>query len=813
MHHKIDHYKLSTFVYPINYQFREYQFKIVKEGFYHNLFVALPTGLGKTFIAATILLNYSRWFPNSKIIFAAPTRPLVAQQIRACLSITGISVKKTGIFLDKPKKVRHSIWNSKQIFFSTPQIVEKDLASGSLDPKSIVLLILDEAHRSKGNYGYNNIVKYINKFNKSYRIIGLTATPSSDILGVQEIVENLLISKIEMKTEKSDDVAKYLKDRSIEKKYILDSDDITQCIDLISIAILPVLKIANEKKIYDVKDPKKINAFMCLEAIKTNISNHLIPEGLKWSNFYILQLLAFVGGCYKRLKIYGIKSFYKFFNEKYLEFKTKWEKKKITNKLMINFFLHDEIKKLILNVEKILENPKYISHPKIEVLINELKAFFSDPKNSNSRIIIFTEYRTSALDIVQSINKFSHNMKSHIFIGQSKDSSIYDDCLIYSKCDNKKKNQSNFRSSVRSTSEDAYLKGMKQPLQKKILSDFKNGIINILVATSIGEEGLDIGEVDFVICYDTTSSPIKNIQRMGRTGRKRNGKILFLFSGNEEAKFEKSINSYNIIQEYINKSDSINLHNQLRLIPSNYTPIADKKIIITPEENLDLENETNEDKILQITSKFSDDNKIKKINTKIKKKFFMPDNVETKFITVSEMLKNLNEKESIVSSKSSNYPEDFKKEKSGTIIISDEEDSSDNISISVNIKKRLHTSNPEINKPRTKNIVLNLNNHKNMSMLHLNKSELKESNLQSNNLKKEKSFLHHYGIQKSVNVCNQKKLEYHRSIENNMNTVNESYLSIDNKKNDIFIDSDSAFDDGLDEELALISSNDYFNLK
>jgi ERCC4-related helicase len=43
--------------------------------------VTLPTGLGKTFIAAIVMLNFYRWFPTGKIVFCAPTKPLVTQQV------------------------------------------------------------------------------------------------------------------------------------------------------------------------------------------------------------------------------------------------------------------------------------------------------------------------------------------------------------------------------------------------------------------------------------------------------------------------------------------------------------------------------------------------------------------------------------------------------------------------------------------------------------------------------------------------------------------------------------------------------------
>ena len=49
-----------------------------------------------------------------------------------------------------------------------------------------------------------------------------------------------------------------------------------------------------------------------------------------------------------------------------------------------------------------------------------------------------------------------------------------------------------------------------------------------MVSTCVGEEGLDIGEVDLIVCYDVPKSPVRLVQRMGRTGRKRAGRIIVL---------------------------------------------------------------------------------------------------------------------------------------------------------------------------------------------------------------------------------------------------------------------------------------------
>ena len=76
--------------YPTNYPVRDYQFAIVSKALFKNTLVSLPTGLGKTFIAAVVMFNYYRWFPAGIVIFMAPTRPLVTQQIGACHDIVGI---------------------------------------------------------------------------------------------------------------------------------------------------------------------------------------------------------------------------------------------------------------------------------------------------------------------------------------------------------------------------------------------------------------------------------------------------------------------------------------------------------------------------------------------------------------------------------------------------------------------------------------------------------------------------------------------------------------------------------------------------
>lgn len=93
--------------------------------------------------------------------------------------------------------------------------------------------------------------------------------------------------------------------------------------------------------------------------------------------------------------------------------------------------------------------------------------------------------------------------------------------------------------------------GLRQKDQIKVLEEFKKGALNVIIATSVAEEGLDIGEVDLIVCFDSGMSPIRLTQRMGRTGRKRNGRIFLLLTEKEQANLRKSQQEYRKLNQQI----------------------------------------------------------------------------------------------------------------------------------------------------------------------------------------------------------------------------------------------------------------------
>jgi Fanconi anemia group M protein len=212
---------------------RDYQFEIVKAALFENTLVSLPTGncfserlrhgrplqlelngfitgMGKTFIAAVVMYNFHRWYPNDLIVFMAPTRPLVSQQLEACHNTVGIhptrTVELTGQVV--PSK-RAKIWKTKSVFFLTPQVMMSDLLNGSCPAEKVRCVVVDEAHKAVGEHAYAQVISTLSKTNPLFRVLALSATPGRDLPAVKQVLRNLLISRVELRAENSTDVMPY----------------------------------------------------------------------------------------------------------------------------------------------------------------------------------------------------------------------------------------------------------------------------------------------------------------------------------------------------------------------------------------------------------------------------------------------------------------------------------------------------------------------------------------------------------------------------------------------------------------------------
>lgn len=596
--HQLDREAMKTWVYPTNLgPTRDYQYSIVRNSLFNNTLVALPTGLGKTFIAATVMLNFYRWTKTAKIVFVAPTKPLVTQQIDACYNIAGIPRSETTLLTgDIPPALRSDEWEKRRVFFMTPQTLLNDLSHGYADPKSIGLIVIDEAHRAVGEYAYAKATKLIRRFSNSFRVLALTATPGSKVETVQEVIDNLGISHCEIRTEESLDIRQYVHQRSIDQIVLDPSDEINLIGELFTEALKPLTEKLSAQNIWYGRNPMALTTYGLIQAQKEWFAarGHRTNQGVQFMMRAIFSVLTSLAHSIKLLQYHGIRPFY----DNMVDFRSEQEGKGDKgSKYRRQIIDSTSFQEMMDKISGWLKMDGFVGHPKLTALADCVLNHFMD-NGEATRVIVFSEYRDSAEEIVRMFNTHRPLIKATVFVGQA---------------DGKRG------------------EGMKQKQQIETIEKFKTGAYNVLVATSIGEEGLDIGQVDLIVCYDSSASPIRMLQRMGRTGRKRAGNIvLLLMRGKEEEQFAKSKDNYEKMQQLICEGSRFNFRFDLstRIVPRDIRPEVDMRHVEIPVENTQ-NTSLPEPKKRQVP----------KGKKKPPKKFHMPDGVQTGFQKVSDFMK------------------------------------------------------------------------------------------------------------------------------------------------------------------------------
>eukprot|EP00826_Nyctotherus_ovalis_P010427 TRINITY_DN12748_c0_g5_i1.p1 TRINITY_DN12748_c0_g5~~TRINITY_DN12748_c0_g5_i1.p1 ORF type:complete len:704 (+),score=175.44 TRINITY_DN12748_c0_g5_i1:47-2113(+) len=506
----------------------------IRDRFYNTL-VCLPTGLGKTFIAATVMYNYYRWFREGLVFFLAPTKPLVDQQYNAFMEIiVGLNESHIGQLTGKQnKKERSRVYATAKVFFMTPQTLANDLKSGLVEKDKVTCVVFDEAHRATGNYAYCIIVKELMEAKTGYRIVALSATPGPNIQSIQQIIENLCIAKVEARSEEDVDVKPYTHCKNIELVRVKKTSEVAKLEELlVKVISIPQGYLQKMHLLPYTKNNKPLNKMMILEAqekFKLNSLGHSQNEAkMIYSSFS--SLLSLLCGL-NMLLTHGIDSL-KIFCDKFIE---SVEEKK-GRKSIVNSKEFKEVMDYLADINRAKKN-----HPKLEKMKELLIDFFNDEAHKQSQVIVFTLFVNSAQEICKYLETEAA-IQPKIFIGQAN--------------------------------------GYTQKDQMRIINEFKAHKFNTLVATCIGEEGLDIGYVDLIVSYDCTGSPVRMIQRFGRTGRKQEGKIVILLCNEEEKRYNKmqkmSKSIYGILKNSLKVQQTVFSFFDLnpRMIDEGVTPVC-----------------------------------------------------------------------------------------------------------------------------------------------------------------------------------------------------------------------------------------------
>ncbi len=506
---------------------REYQKAIFETAKDNNTLVILPTGLGKTLIALMLSIDRLKKFPGQKILILAPTRPLVEQHLESFKKQLPELFADLQLFTGSiHAKKRRQIWQSAEIIFSTPQCVANDLRGQLYDLNSVALLIFDEAHRCLKNYDYTYIAKKYKEQAQNQLILGLTASPGSDKEKVKQICGHLAVSKVELRSRDSSDVKQYLQDREFQKHEVPFPQE------FIELRIL--LKRIFDSKVEQLKN-RNLLFGPANKITLLNLQNQLARQ-VSPGNF---QAMIGMSLCAQAIKIShaielletqtlsGLKEYMGNLQKQAVEKKSKGVQTLVNS---------PEFKASIISLNKLLEQK--IEHPKLEELKTLIESEFSE--NEKSKIIVFAQFRETASTIAAKLNTIS-KVNAKLFIGQAKKSSASGST------------------------------GLSQKEQKQVIEQFKNNEINVLCATSIGEEGLDIPEVNAVYFYEPIPSEIRRIQRAGRTARLMPGKLAILITKNtrdeahhyasiaREKKMHRTIEA--VKEEIKNANNNPNLNN------------------------------------------------------------------------------------------------------------------------------------------------------------------------------------------------------------------------------------------------------------
>ncbi|MBI4158783.1 DEAD/DEAH box helicase [Candidatus Woesearchaeota archaeon] len=460
-----------------NYKPRGYQENIVKTALYHNTLIILPTGLGKTKTAILLAVKRLNEYSNTQVLFLTPTKPLAAQIIKEFQENTNIEEEYvqmlTGVI--SPKK-RIDVFRQSKIIIATPQTIQKDLENSRISLEDVSLLVIDEAHRSKENYANTKVASFYSKQARNQRIIALTASPGGTKEKIDDVCKNLFIEKVEIREEQHKEVSKYVQKKEI--KWI--EVELPKEMKEIHKAIKEVYK-SRLKDLTKLGFHKPMNVISKTDILKLQVQLRKEIENRNQIAFYGISLTSYllkVDYLLELLETQGLEAVQKY-----------WEKLKTeSSKAAKALFNNKEIKDIMEKNNELIK--KGMKHPKLGILretaISELNS------NPEAKIIIFANYRSTIEEILRYIND-EGGIKAVKLIGQKS--------------------------------------GLSQKEQIETIKSFAEGKYNVMVASQVGEEGLDICGANLAIMFDQgSSSEIRKIQRYGRVARLESGKIISLLT-------------------------------------------------------------------------------------------------------------------------------------------------------------------------------------------------------------------------------------------------------------------------------------------
>jgi ERCC4-related helicase len=611
---QLDRSTATTWFYPRDerYEFRPYQHSMAKTALEQNTLVSIPTGTGKTLIAAVVLRAFLRWYPDGIVVFMAPTRPLIQQQRRACCKVIGLDVASNSILVtgETPPAERQRRWaagGSQRLVFCTPHILKNDLERRYVDGRRIVCCVYDEAHHAGGGAKtiYAQVARLVRESGAHCRVLALSATAGTTLEKVQAVVDALHLSNVEVRTEEA--LASYLHQRAVRVELIrppnfaqpqraMSARPVSgkhgtgaSSLSLRELLLLPgepafvCLRSATAlpaacELVSISEDQLRISGPNIERRLLSNPSNHAMQSYHRQhrlvSALVTLANLALghtggvgsagAGGAGAAARLpppHGARAAAAaedagVADENVDEFGDSDDdggsaggEERTRQRAAIDEALGAveaagldkarlaELRELALAAacgrsQMATCDAEWLRLvPKLRSLTQLLQCHFASAPAS--RVIAFVARRTTVSALCTQLSEATETrgiVRAAPFVGRGR----------------------------RAGAAGAGAEGMDQAAQQRTIDAFKAGE-NVLVATSVAEEGLDIGEVDLIICFDTVNSPIRLVQRLGRTGRQRAGQVVMLLSETERREYDQTVQRAKQLADAVDSGHGIRL--------------------------------------------------------------------------------------------------------------------------------------------------------------------------------------------------------------------------------------------------------------
>ena len=460
---------------------RAYQTQLATAARDAHTLVCLPTGLGKTTVSLLVTADRLNTV-GGKVLFLAPTKPLVQQHAEFYREALSIPDEEVVVFTGEIRpEDRADRWTDARIVIATPQVVENDLVGSRISLADVTHLTFDECHRATGEYAYVYIAERYHDDADDPLVTGMSASPGGDKESILTVCRNLGLGEVEVMTDGDADVATYTHDTSVEWERIELPEEILGIRDALNEVIKDRLQKLKSLGVTNTTQPdvsqKQLNR---MRGKLQELMDADKSEGYKGMSTHaeVMKLRRAV----ELVETQSVESVRRYFERQRNAARSSGASK-ASQRLVAEPKVREAMR---------LSESFDGTHPKFSrarILLAQTLGI-----EGGERVIVFTESR----DTAEALTDFlSESFDTRRFVGQGD----------------------------KETSE-----GMTQTEQQSTLDAFRNGEFEVLVSTSVAEEGLDVPEVDLVLFFEPVPTAIRSIQRKGRTGRQADGRVVVLLA-------------------------------------------------------------------------------------------------------------------------------------------------------------------------------------------------------------------------------------------------------------------------------------------